>query len=76
MAALFLEINDNQRRVPSSLRWDLVRLVRSDDQATAMTADIVYELAERKESPFYDVGIDLTGEKTAALVRTSPVLIG
>ena len=24
MAELFLEINDNQRRVPSSLRWDLV----------------------------------------------------
>jgi len=63
MAALFLEINDNQRRVPSSLRWDLVRLVKSDDQATAMTADIVYELAQSKASPFYDVGIDLTGEK-------------
>jgi len=28
MAELFLEINENQRRVPSSLRWDLVRLVR------------------------------------------------
>jgi DGQHR domain-containing protein len=69
MAALFLEINDNQRRVPSSLRWDLVRLVRSDDQATAMTADIVYELAQRKESPFYDVGIDLTGEKKELTIK-------
>jgi hypothetical protein len=69
MAALFLEINDNQRRVPSSLRWDLVRLVRSDDQATAMTADVVYELAQRKESPFYDVGIDLTGEKKELTIK-------
>ncbi len=69
MAALFLEINDNQRRVPSSLRWDLVRLVRSDDQATAMTADIVYELAQRKESPFFDIGIDLTGEKKELTIK-------
>ena len=69
MASLFLEINDNQRRVPSSLRWDLVRLVRSDDQATAMTADIVYELAQRKESPFYDVGIDLTGERKELTIK-------
>ena len=69
MAALFLEINDNQRRVPSSLRWDLVRLVRSTDQATAMTADIVYELAQRKDSPFYDVGIDLTGESKELTIK-------
>jgi DGQHR domain-containing protein len=69
MAELFLEINDNQRRVPSSLRWDLVRLVRSDDHATAMTADIVYELAQRKESPFFDVGIDLTGEKKELTIK-------
>lgn len=69
MAALFLEINDNQRRVPSSLRWDLVRLVRSDDQSAAITADIVYELATRKESPFYSVGIDLTGENKALTIK-------
>ena len=65
MASLFLEINDNQRKVPSSLRWDLVRLVRSEDQSTQMAADIVFELATRRESPFYSVGtagIDLTGE--------------
>jgi DGQHR domain-containing protein len=69
MAAMFLEINDNQRRVPSSLRWDLVRLVRDEDQSTAMTADIVYELATRRESPFYSVGIDLTGEKKAVTIK-------
>jgi hypothetical protein len=68
MAELFLEINDNQRRVPSSLRWDLVRLVKTDDQATAMTADIVYELAQRKESPFY-ADIDLTGENRELTIK-------
>jgi DGQHR domain-containing protein len=69
MAALFLEINDNQRRVPSSLRWDLVRLVRHEDLSIAMTADIVYELATRKDSPFYSVGIDLTGEKKDVTIK-------
>lgn len=69
MAALFLEINDNQKRVPSSLRWDLVRLVRSEDQATVFTSDLVFELATRKESPFYSVGIDLTGEKKDVTIK-------
>ncbi|HVT37661.1 MAG TPA: DGQHR domain-containing protein [Gemmatimonadaceae bacterium] len=71
MAELFLEINDNQRRVPSSLRWDLVRLVRNADQSRLITVDVIFELATRKESPFFSagvdnserVGIDLTGEK-------------
>jgi len=69
MAELFLEINDNQKKVPSSLRWDLVRLVRQGDRGTVMTADIVYELAERKDSPFADVGIDLTGEKKDLTIK-------
>lgn len=69
MAALFLEINDNQRRVPSSLRWDLVRLVQNVDRSTAITADIVYALATRKESPFYSVGLDLTGENKMLTIK-------
>lgn len=69
MAALFLEINDKQRRVPSSLRWDLVRLVKTEDQSTAITADVVYELATLKESPFYETGIDLTGEKKEFTIK-------
>lgn len=69
MALLFLEINDNQRRVPSSLRWDLVRLVRTEDQSTQITVDIVYELATRRESPFYSVGIDLTGEDKNTTIK-------
>jgi DGQHR domain-containing protein len=69
MAKLFLEINDNQRRVPSSLRWDLVRLVRPEgDEAGITAAELVYELATRQESPFY-FSIDLTGERKDLGIR-------
>jgi DNA sulfur modification protein DndB len=63
MARLFLEINDNQKRVPSSLRWDLVRLVRPDDDPYSIkAADLIFELAEDKGSPLFQ-RIDLTGEQ-------------
>lgn len=69
MAELFLEINDNQRRVPSSLRWDLVRLVRpAKDEASVTAADLVYELANREDSPFY-IAIDLTGERKDVSIK-------
>ncbi len=63
MAKLFLEINDNQRRVPSSLRWDLVRLVKPEGkEAEQKTADIIFELATERKSPLFQ-RIDLTGEQ-------------
>lgn len=63
MAALFIEINDNQKRVPSSLRWDLFRLVRpGDDPAAVRTADLVFDLASSHKSALYQ-RIDLTGEQ-------------
>ena len=63
MARLFLEINDNQKRVPSSLRWDLVRLVRPDDDPEAVgAAEMVFMLATDEESPLFQ-RIDLTGEQ-------------
>lgn len=63
MAKLFLEINDNQKRVPSSLRWDLVRLVRPEDDPYAIaTSELVWELANDRSSPLYQ-RIDLTGEQ-------------
>ncbi len=69
MAELFLEINDNQRRVPSSLRWDLVRLVRpAGDEAAVTAAELVFELSTRKESPFY-ISIDLTGEQKDVSIK-------
>lgn len=69
MAELFLEINDNQKRVPSSLRWDLVRLVRpTGDEATVAAADLVFELANRENSPFY-ISLDLTGERKDVSIK-------
>jgi len=63
MAKLFLEINDNQKRVPSSLRWDLVRLVRPEDDPFGIaTAEMIYLLATEEDSPLYQ-RIDLTGEQ-------------
>jgi DGQHR domain-containing protein len=72
MARLFLEINDTQRRVPSSLRWDLVRLVRPDssrqDELNVKVADIVYELTVRDESPFFET-LDRTGEQPELRIK-------
>jgi DGQHR domain-containing protein len=63
MAKLFLEINDNQKRVPSSLRWDLVRLVQPENDPVAIAAaEIVKDLASDDESPLFQ-RIDLTGEQ-------------
>lgn len=73
MAELFIEINDNQKRVPSSLRWDLVRLVRPDDEPnTVRTADLVYDLATIPESPLFQ-RIDLTGEQHAISLKQGSV---
>ena len=64
MAILFLEINDNQKRVPSSLRWDLVRLVRPEDDPYGLAAaEVTYSLATEKTSPLFQ-RIDLTGEQS------------
>lgn len=63
MAALFVEINDNQKRVPSSLRWDLVRLVRPEEDPNAVRAtDLIEGLNTEKVSPLYQ-RIDMTGEQ-------------
>jgi DGQHR domain-containing protein len=69
MARLFLEINDNQKRVPSSLRWDLVRLVRPEaDPFAIASADIVYSLTSEEDSPLFQ-RIDLTGEQSEILLK-------
>jgi DGQHR domain-containing protein len=62
MATLFLEINDTQKRVPASLRWDLVRLVRpTDDPFSVESSELIYQLATETHSPLFQ-RIDLTGE--------------
>ena len=69
MANLFLEINDNQKRVPASLRWDLVRLIRPEgDQQRLAAVEMVYLLATEEESPFYQ-RIDLTGEQSELQIK-------
>lgn len=69
MATLFIEINDNQKRVPPSLRWDLIRLVRPDDDPhTTRAADLVYFLASEERSPLFQ-RVDLTGETPALKIK-------
>lgn len=69
MAKLFLEINENQKRVPSSLRWDLFRLISPEgDPQRQAAADIVYLLATEEESPFFQ-RIDLTGEQSELQIK-------
>lgn len=69
MAKLFLEINDTQKRVPSSLRWDLVRLIQPQDEPHKLAAaEIVYLLATEEESPFFQ-RIDLTGEQSEIQIK-------
>ncbi len=63
MAKLFLEINDTQKRVPSSLRWDLVRLVRPEEDPFAVVAsDMIFEMVNDRNNPLYQ-RVDLTGEQ-------------
>lgn len=69
MAQLFVEINDNQKRVPSSLRWDLVRLVRREDDPNGVRAvDLLYDLNNIKSSPLFQ-RIDLTGEQKEISIK-------
>lgn len=69
MARLFLEINDNQKRVPSSLRWDLVRLVRPDDDPFGIASvEIILALTTEEDSPLFQ-RIDLTGEQSEILLK-------
>ncbi len=76
MARLFLEINDNQKRVPSSLRWDLVRLVQpEDDPEGRRSADLVYQLNSDPESALHQ-RIDLTGEQPEITLKQGSLAPG
>lgn len=76
MARLFLEINDNQKRVPSSLRWDLVRLVRPDDDPVSIaTVEAIFILATEDSSPLYQ-RVDLTGEQSEISLKQGSLAPG
>lgn len=69
MAALFVEINDTQKRVPSSLRWDLVRLVRPQtDPAAVRASDLIEGLNSEDASPLFQ-RIDMTGEQPEIAIK-------
>jgi DGQHR domain-containing protein len=69
MAAIFVEINDNQKRVPSSLRWDLVRLVRPEgDPGGIRASELIESLNTERESPLIQ-RIDMTGELAVLSIK-------
>ena len=69
MAALFVEINDTQKRVPSSLRWDLVRFVRPEEDPLAIRAsELVEGLNSEKASPLHQ-RVDMTGEQPQLTIK-------
>lgn len=69
MASLFIEINDTQKRVPSSLRWDLVRLVRPEtDRRATRASDLVEGLNSDERSPLFQ-RIDMTGEQPQITIK-------
>lgn len=73
MAALFIEINDTQKRVPASLRWDLVRLVRpGEDPHAERASDLVFSLNTDPTSALYQQ-IDLTGEVAALEIKQGSI---
>jgi DGQHR domain-containing protein len=73
MAYLFLDINDNQKRVPSSLRWDLYRLVHPEDDPFKVTAsEIVFDLIDREGTALYQ-RVDRTGEQKALKLKLGSI---
>lgn len=73
MAQLFVEINNNQKRVSPSLRWDLLKLIRPDDDKDSVeAADIVEDLVLDKTSPIYLL-VDMTGENRQLNVKQASI---
>jgi len=58
-----------KKRVPSSLRWDLVRLVRPEsDPGGIRASELVESLNAERESPFFQ-RIDMTGEQPEITIK-------
>src|SRR5262249_22186697 len=58
---LFVTINTEQKRLPSSLCLDLLDIIGSDEDINTRARDLVAKLHEDEDSPWYDL-IDMTGE--------------
>lgn len=73
MAQLFVEINNNQKRVPPSLRWDLIRLIQPEDDPYGLAAtELIYELATEENSPLFQ-RVDLTGEQGQITLKQASI---
>jgi DGQHR domain-containing protein len=58
---MFVTINTEQKRLPSSLTLDLLGIIGSDEDINTRCRDLVAKLNEEEESPWYD-RVNMTGE--------------
>jgi hypothetical protein len=58
---MFVTINNEQKRLPSSLTLDLLGIIGSDEDINNRCRDLVAKLNEDDESPWYDL-VNMTGE--------------
>jgi len=58
---IFVTINTEQKRLPSSLCLDLLNIIGSEEDINRRCRELVAKLNEEEESPWYDL-VDMTGE--------------
>src|SRR5271157_59634 len=58
---IFVTINTEQKRLPTSLCLDLLNIIGSDEDINTRCRELVAKLNEEDESPWYDL-VDMTGE--------------
>lgn len=59
--SMFVTINTEQKRLPSSLTLDLLGIIGSDEDINSRCRDLVAKLNEEEDSPWYDL-VNMTGE--------------
>lgn len=79
---VFVTINTEQKRLPTSLCLDLLNIIGQDSDVDTRCRDIVASLNEDEESPWYGQ-IDMTGESKSGLIslvnfvrKLKPLLTG
>lgn len=58
---IFVTINTEQKRLPSSLCLDLLNIIGSEEDINTRCRELVAKLNEDEESPWYDL-VNMTGE--------------
>ncbi len=59
--SMFITINTEQKRLPSSLTLDLLSITGTDEDINTRCRELVAKLNEDEESPWYDL-VNMTGE--------------